>query len=266
MHDPMTLAFQFPPHRHGGPYRAPWVEVWHVDPEVGGNDDSCNWHGFRPHIPDDLRAWLRKEGEDHWVYAIRGVEKWRDTDDGRIVPMPDHYWPGGMTSASALELLYGIWSIIVWRAPRKGGPIYTRHLSRWLHTTETRAGLPHLMEMLTNPTDNLHDLVTRARAGDADGQKAMGDLFVAVYRIMQGATRPWWRHPRWHVHHWSIRVPLIQRLKRFLFSRCATCGKRFPWGYAPISSSWHGPGPRWFRGEEDVHHHECVGAGVAEVK
>jgi hypothetical protein len=46
-------------------------------------------------------------------------------------------------------------------------------------------------------------------------------------------------------------------LKRWLFSRCAGCGKRFPWGYAPISASWESDGPRWFRGERSVYHHEC---------
>ncbi len=70
--------------------------------------------------------------------------------------------------------------------------------------------------------------------------------------------RPAWRlHPRWHVWHGRIQVIPIRSLKRWLFSRCDKCGKSFAWGEAPISGQWNGPGPRWFRGESNVHHAEC---------
>lgn len=62
---------------------------------------------------------------------------------------------------------------------------------------------------------------------------------------------------RWHVHHWQISVRPWGSLNRWLFSRCAKCHRRFPWGYAPISHQWDGPGPRPFQGEPGVYHHEC---------
>ena len=84
------------------------------------------------------------------------------------------------------------------------------------------------------------------------------------YRQLEDAIREWrrrdrrwWQHPRWHVHHWKVQIHPLQNFKRWAFSRCATCGGRFRWGYAPISTQWHGRGPRWFRGERRVHHHEC---------
>jgi len=64
-------------------------------------------------------------------------------------------------------------------------------------------------------------------------------------------------HPRWHVLHWRIQVPLLLDLKRWLWSRCRACGERFRWGYAPVTNSWNSPGPRWFRGETDVYHADC---------
>ncbi len=69
--------------------------------------------------------------------------------------------------------------------------------------------------------------------------------------------RFWWQHPRWHVHHWRFQVHFIQNMKRWLFSRCSYCGKRFSWGYSPISSAWDGGGPQWFRGENSLSHHGC---------
>ena len=62
---------------------------------------------------------------------------------------------------------------------------------------------------------------------------------------------------RWHVWHWRLTVRPTQKLKRWAFSRCQLCGRRFPYGYAPVSNSWDGPGPKWFRNAERVYHFEC---------
>jgi hypothetical protein len=69
--------------------------------------------------------------------------------------------------------------------------------------------------------------------------------------------RPWWKHPRWHFWHWKIQIHPLQRFKRWAFTRCAGCGKRFKWGYAPISTRWGGTGPRWFRSEQHLYHRKC---------
>lgn len=78
-----------------------------------------------------------------------------------------------------------------------------------------------------------------------------------IARVYHQAIRPWWQHPRWHVWHWRLQMHPTRALKRWLFSRCSVCGKGFTWGYAPLSDSWHGTGPRWFRGERDVRHFDC---------
>jgi hypothetical protein len=49
-------------------------------------------------------------------------------------------------------------------------------------------------------------------------------------------TRRRWR---FHVHHWKLQIHPWQDLKRYLFERCAACGKGYPWGYAPVQ---HGKG------------------------
>jgi hypothetical protein len=53
------------------------------------------------------------------------------------------------------------------------------------------------------------------------------------------AERPWYRHPRWHVHHWRIQVPLWQTFYRWAFERCSKCGGRFGWGESVIGD-WAG--------------------------
>jgi hypothetical protein len=68
---------------------------------------------------------------------------------------------------------------------------------------------------------------------------------LCMLRIYRTDTRPWWRHPRFHLHHWKIQIHALQDFKRWAFSRCAGCGRRFSWGYAPVTGQWNSEGPRW---------------------
>ena len=70
---------------------------------------------------------------------------------------------------------------------------------------------------------------------------------------------------KWHVHHWRVQVHYEQRLRRFLLERCEKCGRRFPWGYAPVSHSWSTPKSRWRDGVvRRSYHHECSSVGSYE--
>lgn len=66
-----------------------------------------------------------------------------------------------------------------------------------------------------------------------------------------GGKRPWWRHPKWHVHHWRIQVIPWRDLVKWLTVRCCVCGKRAPYGYA-WTSTWDGA-KRWHRECEADH-------------
>lgn len=80
-------------------------------------------------------------------------------------------------------------------------------------------------------------------------------------RLWQQRDRRWWQHPRYHFWHWRIQIRPLGNLKRRLFSRCQVCRGRFAWGEVVIGTSWHGTGPRWFRGEEHVSHQACSSGG-----
>ena len=196
MHDPMTLAFSIrnpfvsgPPLLSGGkPYHPSMIDIWHVDPEKGGSDDSCDWFGrWRP--LNEYEKELERALDD--LFHRLGNEPY----------YPDDALWGDLTA--------------------EGDEMPVRH-----------------------------------------GRAAVAQRAMYQWRRRHGLR---W-HPRWHVHHWSIRVIPIHHLKRWLFSRCETCGGPFAWGEAPVSYSWGGVGPRWFRGERGIHHMSHSHADIAAAR
>jgi hypothetical protein len=97
----------------------------------------------------------------------------------------------------------------------------------------------------------------------------MGDMewrLGVIVRNYKRFKRSWWRHPRWHIHHWRLQVHFLQRFKRWAFSRCVYCRKGFPWGYTPISDHWNSEGQKWFRSEKGIYHHECYNHWIVKNK
>jgi len=90
-------------------------------------------------------------------------------------------------------------------------------------------------------------------------------FFSCVMRVYLDHHRPWYRHPRWHIRHWKFQWHHVQRLKRWLWTRCAKCGERFPWGYSPTSTNWGGGNGGWFKGEEGMYHHDCYSPSAQPV-
>lgn len=243
MHDPMTQAFviRYPWFRRvkfgNGRYHDEFITVWHVDPESDGSDDSCDWSGRRGLTPAEC-DWLQAEGESEHQFFFRGILKYDDKPDGTMVQNDrGERWPGGMVYASAFEVLYGIASIILWRMPRGGTVLHQRALAGWRHRRELAATVPTLLGLVSHPSDNVLAQIGEARACNDAGKKAMGELFVCVARNLRREARPWYKHPRWHLHHWSIRVHPWQNLKNWIARKCHVCGKRFRWGEAPLYDS-----------------------------
>lgn len=107
------------------------------------------------------------------------------------------------------------------------------------------------MDLVANEIDNLNPYFKGWHEGDVES------VLTAQWRKARKfySPRPWWKHPRWHVHHWQLQIHPLQHLRRWLFSRCERCGQRFPWGYAPVSRNYvH---RHWWQGESGLYHHDC---------
>jgi hypothetical protein len=244
MHDPCTVA-----HKIKAPWKRPWVKtnpasgshrptlitIWHVDPEADGSDDSCGWS--RPKLTKVQRERMKNlafhEAREPWFLAA--YEK-KISD------------PANAESLCRGAILLVARSLRI-RISFDEASVLAADL---IHNSfdHLRGSLCLIPGYHTNDkTDTEYGREQRAT-----------HLFCCIARILLAARRHWWQHPRWHFWHWRIQVHPTQKLKRWLFTRCCVCGKRFPWGYAPVSDSWEKDGPRWFRGERGVRHHDCAPA------
>jgi len=225
MHDPKTVAHEIKIKN--------WclLTIWHVDPESDGTDDSCGWG--RPRLTE-------KENK-----IINDVIEWEksfpyySSPSLPVVQVNPEYDFNQMLAGDCLAHVAGAWQHIA--------------LTRDRRKKMTNAEWWEIVGLATNPDDNL-----RATLADMEEKprERIWRFFSCVMRAYLRFHRHWWRHPRWHIHHWEFQVHPIQRLKRWLFSRCAYCGEHFKYGYAP-TSTYGGGGPRWFKSEKQVYHHNC---------
>lgn len=239
MHDPMTLAFEIKrlwPTRLSWPLRRLYwpalIQVWHVDPERDGSDDSCGWSFVR--VPESIRDSLTFEAgceaRGPWLLSDRAKQPISVADAELKLR--------GAIKTTALACRVKI-------SPEK--------------TAELAADLVH------SPVDNIRSSLcflpgyhsNSDEDRESDRAEAAHRLYLILARILLTRARPWWKHPRWHFWHWRVQVVPLQSFKRWAFSRCCMCGGRFTYGYAPVTNQWHGTGPRWFKSEAGVFHSEC---------
>ena len=218
-------------------YWPPLVTIWHVDPQkrkgtcCTKDDDSCGW--FSPPHTTEEHAAIEKLGRDQWGTIF---ERQRATNDGESYAYLCY-------EPSSYDAIYWAWRAIKHAEAKHDGWQYGCKLSA--------AELALIYSLDSNPVDNLRFSVAQVK--DAE---SCGEFFLTVYRCYRRFNRPWWRHPKWHVRHWSLQVHPVENFKRWAFTRCAGCGGRFRWGASGVGS-WHGTGPLWFK-SENLRHMNCA--------
>lgn len=265
MHDPSTLAFElkYPWRKYGRKgrshfertYRETFVSVWHVDPDLKGDDDSCGWFMRSRHGNKEVLERIVKRFESDWDRSFEHCDKTYHTGlfFGEKAGVSCGY-PAMSTAGIALNLFF----VAALEHFDNGKENWGR--SRHKAERFMQRNLFEILLFAENPTDSLHTNICNIYDGDVGPDKReerIRDMACCVYGWILRATRPWWRHPRFHVHHWQIRVSFVSNFKRWAFSRCQKCGKGFAWGYAPVSTCWDSEGPKWFRSEKYVEHSDC---------
>lgn len=246
MRDPMCVAHElrYPWRKYRHPkndfektYRESFATIWHNDPETDGTDDSCGWFLRARHLDKEVLARIISRFAFEWSHGVP-FGWFSESED-----------PNFSVQAIVLDMftlaageVFGFWS---------------RKQQRYL-----RDHLHDILRFAENPCDSLYTSITSHYGKDEKREQRIRDMAGCVYSYIMRNSRPFWKHPKWHVHHWSLQVPAIQNFKRWAFTRCNKCGGHFRWGQSPVSDSWHSTGPQWFR-SENVYHMDCSNARVS---
>lgn len=208
MHDPMTVAHEIKwPWKNKKGYRKPIFTIWHVDPEKDGTDDSCGW--FKRARHGDLKVLEQIKKDFSFEYQ---------------------YWfnEAGYPQFSVIALSIDMYTKALWVVFKGDHRKVNRFMKKYLY---------EIIRFAENPTDSLHPSIT-AKYGLAEKHEKVNDFASIIYGDILRKLQPWYKHPRWHLHHWKIQFRPWQNFRRRYFDKCCICGKRGFKGSA--MSDWDG--------------------------
>lgn len=194
MHDPDTLITSF------GPFM-----LWHRDPcnKPGCRDDSCGWFMRAQHGDKSVLEKIEKAiGHD--------FDRVFNSDSGRVYHT-GYFFPNGDPNFS----VHGIVLNMFFTAAHTYFGHNWRKSRRWM-----RKNVADILLFAENPTDSLRDGIVgtfRIACGEKwDRDEALHNYATCIYGWILREQRPWWKHPRWHVHHWRPHVSWWWFVPRFL--------------------------------------------------
>ena len=219
MHDPMTVAFEIkypwkdkPSQFWPKGYRNTFITIWHNDPETDGTDDSCGWFKRARHGDKAMLERIRREF-DHECYAEHG----------------GYFNADGTPRYSSLAITTGLFRRAAYIVLGENWKKVDKFMAR---------NFIDIVMFAENPIDSLHQNITN-KYGVESRERRVENFASIIYGWILRAETPWYRHARWHIHHWSIQIHPLQQLKRYLFDRCAICRKGFKWNES-VCGSWSG--------------------------
>lgn len=232
----MTLAFEIKsPFKRKSKwwpngYRNTLVLIWHVDPETDNTDDSCGWFMRSRHGDKATLERIVKAFEFDWDRVFK-------SDSGKVY-YTGYFYPenegAGMPNMGVTAIVLNLFFIAANEVFKVNGLTNWKKTRRWM-----QSHLFDIMFFAENPTDSLRHDVVRFWGTETKRDERIRNMASCIYGWILRETRPWYKHPRYHVHHWKIQWVFGQKLWRFLFRRCAACGKRFHFNESPVTN-WEG--------------------------
>jgi hypothetical protein len=202
MHDPMTVAHEikwpisFKKNSiSGAKYYNPLITIWHVDPEKDGTDDSCGWFKRAHHGDQALLERIKKDFAFEFQYWFN---------------------ESGYPLLSTIALSVDMYSKAVWAVFK---------FNRCKHRVFMRKYLYDIIHFAENHVDSLLPAITM-KYGVESRESRVRHFAEIIYGDILRKITPWYKHPRWHIHHWKIQFHPWQQFKRRYFDKCCMCGKR----------------------------------------
>lgn len=263
MHDPMTVAHEIKYPWRQKPcklwpkgYRSTFITIWHVDPEKDGTDDSCGWFQSSRHGDKAVLEKIVKQFEFDWDRTFTSDGSGKTYFCGYFYPQDAG---AGMPNMGVTAVGLNLFFIAAGIYFESDGQSSWKKARRWM-----QSNLFDIMLFIENPTDSLRDSLIQKFGQYEKREERIRSMASCIYGWIMRTQRPWWKHPKWHVWHWKIQCVPLGNLKRWMFSHCCKCGKRFKYGESPVTNNWNSEGVKWFRGETDVYHGSCNGDSQPE--
>ena len=206
MHDPDTLIF-------GNGF----IQIWHHDPETDGTDDSCGWFLRPRHLDQDVLKKIISRYESDWDRVFQA-------DGSKYVYSCGLFHPGGDPHFSVIGITVQLfWLAAIECLSGKEGPGKWKHAGRYM-----QKNIWDIIRFAENPIDSLHDGITRKFETGCSEEytpekrnERIRSMAGCVYSYIMRDVRPWYRHPKWHIHHWRLNFPWWYRM----FRKKDTCGE-----------------------------------------
>ena len=199
-------------------YRESWFTIWHVDPELDGCDNSCGF-GY-VHL-------TRKQ-----VEILRNAA-WHEGQNPHFLCCPAKEWSGTITEAESLQrgLALLVCRVLRIKITFDQAAKYASEATHILDVGRFGSQFCFLPGYHTNSGRDTPEL----------RQDHFHSILCGAARTILTDRRPWYHHPRYHFWHWKIQWRFGQKVYRWLFSKCAVCGKRFSkWGDTNVIGNWEG--------------------------
>lgn len=211
MYDTHTVAHEIRwpwKNKHG--YRDSIITIWHVDPEkktLGTQrDDSCGWSS--PPYTESEKQIIEKLIKDQYSQLFAKKVAYEEEKSYAYI----------CYNQDCFGAIYWLW-----RAMKN---IFNKKVPWQYGVPMTNKEFQHIMQLATNPVDNFQWHLKGIMEPGEKGFKSFEEFVFLVYRAFRGYYRPWYKHPKWHIHHWKIQFRPWQRLKRRYWDKCCICGKR----------------------------------------
>ena len=170
-------------------YSNRFFTLWHHDPCTDHSDDSCGWFMRARHGDQKILTQIEGDILFDWNCAYQ--------------PM---FTAQGDPALSTIGIALNCFWHAAWRHFRGN----RRKADRWMKC--------HLFDILLfaeNPVDTLATVIQGNYGEDKEPKEYRARKMAAtVYSWVLRKSRPWYKHPRWHIHHWRISCPALRlRLK-----------------------------------------------------
>jgi hypothetical protein len=191
MFNPMTVAFNInSPIKING-HRDTLITIWHIDPCKDNTDDSCGWFMRSRHGDENVLAEIKKEFEFNFKH---------------------NYWfdKTGKQKFSTIGILVQMYSHASWIYFKRNRKKKNKFMRKYLFD---------IIAFAENPIDCGGDsIVNRWNVSNED--ERFSGLASMVYSDILNKERKWYKHPKWHIHHWKIQFCFLQRFKKKVNTNC----------------------------------------------